>query len=230
MRLKSSFSHFCAMLLKHIWFLLRKDFLLEWREKNAISAIVLYVLSTTFVIYQIFISVEPFAWIALYWIIVLFASVNAAAKSFIQEKGNTQLYYYQLVGPQAIILSKMAFSTAFILVLTIIATAFFSLLLGFPINSMLLWFGISALGGTGLAVTFTMISAIAAKASNSGVLMTILGVPLVIPQLLLLVKVSKTAIQASTFSVLQADLLGLGASLAIVISISLVFFPYLWRD
>mgnify|MGYP000147175857 CR=1 FL=1 len=72
-------------MLKSVWYLVRKDLLLEWREKNALSSIVLYVLSTAFVIYQMFLTTEPAVWVALYWVITLFASVNAAAKSFIQE-------------------------------------------------------------------------------------------------------------------------------------------------
>jgi len=113
-------------MLKMVWYLIKKDLLLEWREKNALSAIILYVLSTTFVIYQIFLTTEPGVWIALYWVITLFASINAAAKSFIQEQGNTKLYYYQIVSPQAMILSKMVFNSILMMVLALLSTAIFT--------------------------------------------------------------------------------------------------------
>lgn len=217
-------------LLKSIWFLLRKDLLLEWREKNALSAIVLYVLSTTFVIYQMFVVTEPSVWIVLYWIITLFAALNATAKSFIQERSQLHLYYFQLVSPQAMIISKMVFNVLLMLILGILSTAAFSLFLGFPPSSFSLWLLISSVGSVGLALTFTMISAIAAKASNSGVLMTILGLPLVIPQMLILVSLSKKALMVLEMEHFRGELLALASIDVIVLAVALVFFPYLWKD
>ncbi|MBI1183980.1 ABC transporter permease [bacterium] len=229
--LKPNIGHLCAVkLIQSVWFLVRKDLLLEWREKNALSAIVLYVLSTAFVIYEIFISTEAAVWLALYWVITLFASVNAAAKSFIQEQGNTRLYYYQLVSPQAMLISKMLFNSLLMLVLALLSTLVFALLLGFPVQSTGLWFIVSLTGAVGLALTFTMISAIAAKAKNSGVLMTILGLPVIIPQVLLLVKLSKVVLLNVSFIFIRSDFIGLVAIDVVVVAVSLVFFPFLWKD
>lgn len=216
--------------LKSIGYLLRKDLLLEWREKNALSAIVLYVLSTTFVIYQMFVVTEPSVWIVLYWIITLFAALNATAKSFIQERSQIHLYYYQLVSPQAMIMSKMIFNVLLMLVLGFLSTATFSLLLGFPPSSLVLWLVISSAGAIGLALTFTMISAIASKARNAAVLMTILGLPLVIPQMLVLVSLSKKALLVLEFKHFGGELMALLSIDVIVLAVALVFFPYLWKD
>ncbi|MBI3142106.1 MAG: heme exporter protein CcmB [Bacteroidetes bacterium] len=218
------------MWLSTVWFLVRKDLLLEWREKNAISAIAMYVLCTCFVVYQVFVSVEPKAWIALYWIVALFAAINAAARAFVQEQGHTKLYYYQLVGPQVMILSKVLFNSALMLLLSLLTTAVFALLLGFPHQGLGMWFTISALGGLGLGISFTMIAAIASKATNSGVLMAILGLPVVIPQLLVLVQVSSKALLVLPFSVIYKDLIGLLAIDAVALAVALVFFPFIWRD
>lgn len=217
-------------MLKSVWYLVRKDLLLEWREKNALSSIVLYVLSTAFVIYQMFLTTEPAVWVALYWVITLFASVNAAAKSFIQENGNTRLYYFQLVSPQAMMLSKMLFNCVLMMVLALLSTAVFSILLGFPIKSTAMWFVISQLGAIGLALTFTMISAIASKARNAGVLMTILGLPVIIPQMLVLVKLSKSALLVLPISAVSKELMGLMSIDLVVLVVALLFFPYLWKD
>ena len=217
-------------LTQDVWHLFKKDLKLEWREKNALSAVFLYVLSTVMVVYQIFMTVEPLVWVSIYWIICLFASVNAAAKSFVQEEGNTRLYYYQLVSPEAMILSKMLFNALLMMSITFLSSMIFTLLLGFPIKSVGLWLLITQLGGFGLAVTFTMISAIASKARNSSVLMTILGLPLVIPQILILVKLSKSALLVLTVSNVQKDIIGLLSMDIVLIVVALFFFPFLWRD
>ena len=79
--------------------LLRKEILLEFRQRYAIGGILLYVVSTVFVVYLSFQQVKPPVWNALFWIISLFAAVNAVVKSFVQESGKRQLYYYSLASP-----------------------------------------------------------------------------------------------------------------------------------
>ena len=78
--------------VREIVVLLKKELLLEWRMKYAISGILLYVLSAVFIIFAAFAEVEATTWNALFWSIILFASINAIVKSFVQENGsNTRL-------------------------------------------------------------------------------------------------------------------------------------------
>ena len=83
--------------------------MLEFRQGYALSGIVLYVFSMVFVVYIASIKVAPPVWNVLFWIIVLFASINAVVKSFVQESGARQLYYYQLVDPAMLLLGKIAY-------------------------------------------------------------------------------------------------------------------------
>ena len=87
---------------KEIFLLIRKDFLLELRNSYAISGTLLYLFSTIFIVYFSFITVEAPVWNALFWIIVLFISVNAIGKSFVSENDRLQLYYYVLAHPVSI--------------------------------------------------------------------------------------------------------------------------------
>ena len=113
-------------LFNEIRYLLKKELVLEWRQKYAISGIFLYVLSTIFIVYTSFIQVPKNVWNTLFWIIVLFASVNAVAKSFMQESGNRQLYYYTLANPLAVIISKIIYNLMLLLLLSLLSFAFFS--------------------------------------------------------------------------------------------------------
>jgi heme exporter protein B len=74
-------------------------------------------------------------------------------------------------------------------------------------------------------------SAIAAKAQQNAALMAILGFPVIIPQLLLLIRLSKVAF-AEVFregAVLQLAGLTLAFNI-LVVALSLILYPYLWRD
>ena len=217
-------------LLKEIAFLLRKEFIIELRQKYAIGGILLYVISTVFIVYMAFMNVNAMAWNTLYWIVILFASVNAVAKSFVQESGNRQLYYYILTNPTAIILSKIIYNVILLLLISLLAYAAFSLVAGNPVRNTGQFLTALFLGSLGLSIAITFVSAIAAKANNSGTLMAILSFPIVIPILMTLIKISANALGLLTDTSIQKDMFILLAIDGILIAMAFVLFPFLWRD
>lgn len=217
-------------LFKEITFLLRKEFTLEWRQKYALSGILLYVLSTVFIVYISFQRVSPQLWNVLFWIIMLFASINAVVKSFVQESGHRQLYYYQLANPVAILLSKMLYNASLLLLLSVLTFGALSFIAGNPVEQAGPFSLALLLGSIGFSVTFTFVSAIAAKADNSSTLMAILSFPVIIPVLLLLVNLSAHAIGLLQSTMIGRDMMLLAAVDLLLVALGLVLFPYLWRD
>lgn len=193
----------------------------------------LYIVSTVFVCYMSFRfsngEIHPITWNTLFWIIMLFTAVNAIAKSFVQEGKGRLLYYYTLVSPQSVILSKIIYNALLMLVLSIVGLAVYSLIIGNPVQDMALFVINVILGGLGFSSAFTMISAIASKAANGGTLMAILGFPVILPMLIMLIKISKNAMDGLALSNSYDELITLGAINMIVVTISYLLFPYLWR-
>lgn len=217
-------------LLAQVQFLLKKEIVLEWRSKYALNGILLYVISTVFVCYLSFKTTPPLVWNALFWIIMLFAAINAIAKSFMQESKGRLLYYYQIASPQAIIISKIIYNILLMILMSVIALVFYSIVFQNEVGDRLLYFGAVLLGAISFSTVFTMISAIASKAGNNGTLMAILSFPVIIPLLILIIKLSKNAMDGLDRSVSLDEIGVLCAINAIVIVISLLLFPYLWRD
>ena len=219
------------MLLKEIKYLLNKEILLEWRQKYAINGIFLYVISTVFVCYLSFKLINhPATWNALFWIIILFASTNAVTKSFMQESKGKLLYLYTLVSPRAIILSKIIYNMLLMVVISLITFLFYSLFIGNMVQDTPLFLGSLLLGSMGFSSVLTLVSAIASKTNNNVTLMAILSFPILLPLLLTLIKVSKNAIDGLDRSVSYDYLLVLLLINLIVIILSYLLFPYLWRD
>ncbi len=217
-------------LMREISYLIKKELTLEWRQKYALSGILLYVLSTVFIIFISFQKISPQLWNVLFWIVMLFASVNAVVKSFVQESGNRQLYYYQMTSPLAILLSKMIYNTLLLLViaaLTFIALAFIA---GSPVQDSGNFSLAMLFGSLGFSITFTFVSAIAAKADNSSTLMAILSFPVVIPILLLLVNLSAHSIGLLGGTNVIRDIMMLAAVDMVLLALGMVLFPFLWRD
>jgi heme exporter protein B len=145
-------------------------------------------LPTVFVVYLSAGRPEEQTWNALFWIVQLFVSINAVAKSFLQDSKGRMLYYYTISGPANYITAKIIFNALLMLVMSLLTLLVFTLLLGNPVIYFYKFLLISFLGGTGLSLVFTFLAAIAAKAQQQSALMAIMGFPIVIPQLLLLGK------------------------------------------
>ncbi|GGG57794.1 heme exporter protein CcmB [Hymenobacter glacieicola] len=213
---------------------MQKDFRLEWRQRAALNGMLLYVGSTVFVCYLSFSlrggQLPAPAWNALFWIVLLFSAVNAVAKGFLQESRGRMLYYYTVVRPQAVILAKIGYNALLLLGLALVAFGLYAVVLGNPVENTPLFMGNMLLGAVGFASTLTLVSGIAAKATNSSTLMAVLGFPLMVPMLLLLIKVSKNALDGLEFEASQSSLLTLVALNLIVGAVSYLLFPFLWRS
>lgn len=217
-------------LIKEVKYLIGKELLLEWRSKYALNGVLLYVVSTVFVCFLSFVSLRGVTWNALFWIIMLFASINAVSKSFLQESKGRQLYVYTIASPLALIISKTLYNVLLMLVLTLIALAFYTLVFDYVPEDMGLYFVATILGSLSFSMIFTMISAIASKAGNGGMLMSILSFPVIIPVITMLIKLSKNAIDGLDRSVSLDEIAILLIINVLVAVFALLLFPYLWRD
>lgn len=218
------------MLFKQIKHLVAKEIKLEMRNKYSLGGIFLYVVSTVFVSYLSFKTViNPATWNALFWIILLFASINAVAKSFINETRGKLLYLYTLVSPQAVILSKIIYNSILLCVLSGLCLFVYALFIGNIIQDMSLFLVTLLLGSFGFSSLLTMVSAIASKTSNNFTLMAILSFPIMIPLLMVLIKLSKNAIDG--LENWDYDYLFILMFLnMIIVALSYLLFRYLWRD
>lgn len=173
---------------------------------------------------------EDHVWNAMFWVIQLFICVNAVAKSFLQENKGRMLYYYSIAGAKDFVISKLIFNLLFMALMSLLSLLVFALLLGNPLNNFLEFVGISMLGGAGFSLLFTFLAAIAAKAQQSSALVAIMGFPIIIPQILLLMKISSTAFSSViipgwwqlTFSLIGLDVL--------IVALAIILFPFLWKD
>jgi heme exporter protein B len=215
--------------LSRIAALFRKDLLLEIRQQYAFYGVVLYIGATIFVLYMALESPESRVWNGLFWVVQLFICINAVAKSFLQEAHGRMLYYQTLVSPLDFVLSKLLFNAGLMLLMSSLSYALFALFLDQPVLKPLPFFGLVLLGGVSLSLVFTFLAAIAARAQQNAAIMAILGFPLIIPQLIMLMKISAAAFsKVGTFPVTPVAMLFVMDGL--VVLLAAILFPYLWKD
>ena len=216
--------------LKSILTLLKKDMLLEFRQQYTFFGILLYIASTTFVIYLTMGQPDDEVWNGLFWITLLFICINTVARSFLQEGRGRMLYFYTIASPIHFIFSKLIYNSLLMCFMSGLSLLLFTLLLGNPLEHSLLFFGLSCIGGISLSLVFSFLAAIASKAQQPSAIMAILGFPLIIPQLMLLMKIANIAFADVVQNGLP-ELVGLLCGFDImIVALSYILFPFLWKE
>ena len=225
--------------------------MLEQRQKYALYGILLYVISTIFICKFSFLGKFDFhslqdkkftgrfpqmadlmvtTWNALFWIILLFASVTGVARSFAQETRGRLLYLYTIADPRSVFLAKLFYNILMMIFIGLVGLLIYSFFIGYPVVDNTFFILTLFLGSMGLACAFTMISAIASKAGNNFTLMSILGFPVVLPMLMLTIKISGHAVDGIGWLEKWNYIGALVLLNVMVIALSYLLFPYLWRD
>lgn len=214
--------------------LLKKDFLLELRRKSVIAGLGLYLFSLIFICYLTFNLreniINPLTWSALFWLVILFSVVNSVAKSFIGESREVMIYYYTLASPQQIIISKIIYNTILCLLISVLGYFLFSFFVFNPVEDTVYFFIGLVLGSWALATTLSFISAIAAKASNSNVLMAVLSFPVILSVLVMVIRITKNSIDGIDRAASHDEILNLLAINCIAAVLGYILFPYIWRS
>lgn len=219
-----------------IYSLILKDLRLEFRNKYLLGGLLLYVVSTVYLIYYFLGSqngiddLQTKTWITLYWLVILFATIQAIAKTYHQETKERFLYYYTLLSPQHFIIAKMLYNFLFILLLTVICFISFAFFIGNPVKDFGIFFLAILLGASAYSFLFTMITGIAVKADNSSALTAILGFPIVLPLIIYMGKVTREAFDVQVSDNFGTNIIILAAFNIILFTLSTVLFPIIWRE
>jgi heme exporter protein B len=216
---------------KRIFALLKKDILLEFRQKHTFYGILLYIAATIFVLYLSMDKPDASVWNGLFWVIQLFICVNAVAKSFLQESRGRMLYFYSIASPVEFVIAKIMYNIVLMIFMSLISLFLFFMFLENPVSDSLRFMLIVILGGASISIVFTLMSAIAAKANQNAALIAILGFPVILPMLLMLIRLSKSAFGEIFKAGAVLQLAGLIAGLdVLVLAMAIILFPYLWKD
>ncbi len=207
------------------------SFLLEWRRRQSFLAVLLYVVTTTYMSYLVFngiISAET--WNALYWIILIFAAIQAAFRSFQNEADRRFLLYYQMVKPQVLIIGKTLYNFFYLFMIGLVGLLIFMFLLGNLVADVGAFLVLLLLASAGFSAILTFVSAISAKAGDNPALPAILSIPLLYPQVLTLSRTSIRALTGFSWEVNAPLLLVLLMLALVTLLLSYLLFTYLWRD
>lgn len=214
---------------------LRHEVRIELRRPTALAGLVLYVLSSVFVLYFMLTyndagPLTPVIWASFFWLIMVYTAVSSATRSMFDAGDGLRLYYHQLLTPVVYILGKLVFNVLLTGVLMAVSLVVYTVVLGTPGIPVVRFVPAVVLGAAGFSLLFTLVSGIAARAEGNAVLSVVLGFPLSVPLMIYATRISRGFLTPETAVNLGRDIGILCAFDAVIAALAIVLFPYIWRD
>ncbi len=169
-------------------------------------------------------------WNSLFWLTVIFSTLQAVSKTFISIGRSRWIYLNQLASPSAIIIAKILYAWCIMIFLCLLDMGVFAFFMSNPVQHIGTYLGFVLLVSGGLGTVFTMISAIASKTAQASFLVPVLSLPIILPLLLIGVQGSVKCLNPVLVPSVYRDLMLLGAMNFLVLVLAGVLFNPLWRE
>ena len=214
----------------------RMEWRLEWRQGHQLAAVGLFAVASVYVAFQSSDrQTATGAWTAMLWLVYLFSGFTAVGRLFDRERTATRRYLQWTVHPLGLMLGKLAHAAVTTTALTALVLGTFVLFLGWPEGSESAghpgWLiGGAWLGGLSMTTTLVFVTAVASQVqTGGGALGAVLGLPLLLPQLILATRLTRGALDGTPVAMLGELPLFLAALSTGTSVIACILFPYIWR-
>ena len=216
-------------MLSRIYHIISKDFLVGKRERQAFLASLLYLAAITFVVFKVFGNLEGPTRMGVFWIIMVFISINLVGYSFSLATDRRRLNHYQLYNPVEFLVAMLLVNFIKLLVAGILLIGLFVLFSSVGLKDAWLFTKVYLLASLGLVGVLTFVSSIAVYSSNQMSMVTILSLPLLIPVLMIGMQVSLVSERMFFDSATGNSLLMLFGIDILMIVLSILFISFTWK-
>lgn len=210
---------------------LRKDFLVEFRSRFALSVAASFAAIVTIAISLTAggVPFPPKVQAILLWIVIFFSAMNGLSHIFVREEDqSTALFLRISVDLDSIFISKFLFNQAFMAIILAVVVPLFVFFVQVRVIHITHFILAAVAGGFSIAAATTILAAMVAKAGGKGSLFTIISFPILLP----VIWISISATNASLAEAVPAggNLLFLLAFSGFISVISFLLFRYVWLE
>jgi len=204
--------------------------MIELRERHSYLSSLLYLVAITFVVYKVFGRVEAPTRVGLFWILILFTSINVISHSFSFHSQKRKLYHYTLYRPVEMIIAKWGINCIKLIIAGVVLVGLQILFSNEGLKNPILFFQAYLLCVIGLTAALTLISSISSYSQNQNNLMAILSLPLLIPILLLGMRTCMISERIIVDTAVDSYLLMLCGIDIIFVALLIIFIPLTWKS
>jgi len=220
-------------MLRSIHAIFLKDLSLELRTRYILNTVLAFTGASLLVILFTLRAdqLDPTPRSGLVWIIILFAAMAGMARSFVAESEQKTWSLLRLHACSSdVYCGKLLYNTLFLLSLNLFTFLLYLFLMGGGVADPIYLILAILFGALGLAAVTTLTSAMIARADRRGAIFSVLSIPLLVPLLLILTRVTRVALTGGADGETLSDTLALVGYAGVTITTGLLLFDYIWEE
>ena len=205
----------------------------EFRESHQLWSLLLFALTAVYACYRIAAgSVEVRAWVTLHWVVVLFSAFNAASRIHADDAPEVRAWMRTWVGPRPWAAARSLYATAVLVAVASVVSLAFAVFLPAPFlaGAGHIWMAGMAATSWALAALLSVVSDLALRAGGGFGLTAVLGLPLVVPVVLVSTHYCHGVAAGAAWSAVWPDLVFLVVLAGAAHALAALVFPYLWAE
>ncbi|MEW6510706.1 MAG: heme exporter protein CcmB [Bacteroidota bacterium] len=211
-----------------------KDWRSELRTRYAISALLMFVVTTiAIILFSLGSEGAPADVLSgMLWVVIFFGAMSGLSRTFVmEEERGTTLTLQLLATPAAIFFGKLLFNLVLVFALNAVTVLLYAgLIAGFTIRNVPAFLVTTVLGSIGFAAAATIIAAIIARANTRGTLYPVLTFPILLPLLLTVINATRLASEGAFIEEAYGEFQILVSYIVVIVVISYMLFEYIWKD
>jgi heme exporter protein B len=202
----------------------------EWKNKFNIMASLLFIFSAALIAYLSLPSLDSQHFSAVFWIVVIFTTLQGISKAFLQMRKQHYLFWHQLYSAEQFLAARIIQSSLLMLVYTLMALLLFNLFFDIQLQAWMAFTLSCILTGIGISSIFTISSSIASKTDQPSVLMPVLSFPILLPIILVGSKAGSKALQDLGTNALLVDWTILLSIDTLIVLMGIFLIRFIWKD
>lgn len=221
------------MLFRQILSVFEKDLRVEFRSKYALNMVSAFIVAALLLVLFTLRAQElqPTPKSGIIWIIVLFASLTVLGRSFIMETDKGTFQTLQIYSnTTAVYLGKYLYNLGFSLLIHLLSFGLYGFLIKWSIQSYPAFLYIMIFGTMGLSSVCTLIAAIVSQADRQGAIFSVLSIPLFVPFILLLSRLTKKAFVDGMAGWWNSEVAALVGFVGVTSVAGWLLFDFIWEE
>lgn len=220
--------------LRSVLAIFKKDWHSELRTRYAISALVMFVITTiAIILFSIGTESAPADLLSgMFWVVVFFAAMSGLSRTFVmEEERGTAMTLQLLATPSAVLFGKLLFNVVLVFGLNILTVVLYAVFInGFVIRTISIFAVTIILGSVALAASSTILAAIIAKANTKGTLYPVLSFPILLPWLMTVINATRLSSEGAFFNEALGEFQILISYIVVVVATSYLVFHFIWKE
>lgn len=214
--------------MKELSILLNYNLRSEYRKLSQTIALVLFSWIVCYIIYRIHPDLAALDFGYTYWIFLMLISINICLRAESMHGSDEHLFLYTCVNPSFVFAAKLIFNFFYLFFIGVLFYFFYVIYFNVQIQFIPSFLIAIAAGSLAISSCLSFVSTMSSYADGQSTLISILALPLLIPVIMIMKNITDEIVLFDNWE--YSAFITLLSITTITIALSILLFPFIWKE